>query len=358
MESGHAKDELSRPREGRTDRVRFSLLSPKANEVQSPLADYRRWVIEAWAVHAAVTAGLFEALRTPCTIDVLASQEHYEVSALRALLRGLVACGHVRVDESGICSLGESAKQFFLRGSDSYIGDALSFLRTTRMYESYPRILKEGGSAGLDGEQWSYVTRGSAMYARAGIETLARLYPTLMRRKGLRVLDVGCGQGAYLAELVRLLPDLQAVGIDPTRRVVEDARANLARTAPRVRVEEGTLSDVSETFDVVLINQIFHVVGVPESRALLRQAKDKLVPGGYVFVQEIVTREDDPASALFGFNMRLLFEQGTVLGLDEMTTMVADCGFEDVSAHGIEGPTPGLVYVAGKAPATAGGHSQ
>src|SRR5262249_1650739 len=150
-------------------------------EPRSPLTDYRRWVIEAWAVHIATTSGVFEALRTPQALDELVSGRGYDPSALLALVRGLVACGHLTLDDRGVCSLTESARRYFLPGSDSYVGDALSFLRTTNTYQSYPSILREGGSIGLTDEQWSYVTRGSAMYAHAGVQTLLRNYPDLAR---------------------------------------------------------------------------------------------------------------------------------------------------------------------------------
>jgi SAM-dependent methyltransferase len=325
-----------------------------SSEPRSPLTDYRRWVIEAWAVHVATTAGVFEALRTPRALDELVLSGGYDPSALRALVRGLVACGHLTLDERDVCTLTESARRYFLRGSDSYLGDALSFLRTTNMYQSYPNILREGGSIGLTDEQWSYVTRGSAMYARAGVKTIIRAYSGLARREDLRLLDVGCGQGTYLLELGKVLPRMQAVGIDPTLRVVEDARSNVKDLAPRIRIEHARLVDICDQFDVVLINQVFHVIGVSESKALLENARKRLVPGGRVFVQEIVMTGDEPATALFGFNMRLLFDRGTVLDIDEIVTLMVESGFDDVRVHPIPGPTPGLVYVSGEAPLEEG----
>jgi hypothetical protein len=73
-----------------------------------------------------------------------------------------------------------------------------------------------------------------------------------------------------------------------------------------------------------------------------------LIPGGHIFVQEIVTQESDPGSTLFGFNMRMLFENGTVFDLEELKRIVTNADFLDVRAHMVGGPTPGLVYVAGR----------
>lgn len=297
----------------------------------------------------AIRAGLFESLRRPRTLDELASEGGYEPSALRSLVRALRACGHLRVDENGTYRLTESAARYFLHDSRDFVGDALSFLRTTTKYEEYPRILREGGSMGLNADQWAYVTRTSATYAPSGVETLLRCCPELTQRAPLRVLDVGCGQGTYLLELARALPRAVGLGIDPTPGVAEAARANVASVGSRVRIEEATLADVSEKFDVVLINQIFHVVGVEASLEMLVQARSRLVPGGHIFIQEIVAHDADPGSTLFGFNMRMLFVNGTVFELEELMRMVAGANFTDVRALPIAGLTPGLVYVGGRA---------
>jgi hypothetical protein len=81
---------------------------------------------------------------------------------------------------------------------------------------------------------------------------------------------------------------------------------------------------------------------------MLVQARSRLIPGGHIFVQEIVTQESDPGSTLFGFNMRMLFENGTVFDLEELKRIVTNADFLDVRAHMVGGPTPGLVYVAGR----------
>jgi cyclopropane fatty-acyl-phospholipid synthase-like methyltransferase len=143
------------------------------------------------------------------------------------------------------------------------------------------------------------------------------------------------------------LPDAQLVGIDPTPRVVEDARARLASlgaSAPEVRLAR--LEDVTESFDAILFNQIFHVTGTTVAAALLSEARKRLSPGGHVFIQEIVDGGADPSPALFGLNMRLLFEDGCVLTAKQLSDLLERAGFVDVEVRAIEqASTPGLAYV-------------
>jgi 2-polyprenyl-3-methyl-5-hydroxy-6-metoxy-1,4-benzoquinol methylase len=315
--------------------------------IHNPLRDYRRYVIDAWAAHIAVSVGLFEALATPHKISELAAHHSWSESALRPLVRALVACGHLEESDAEVYSLSERSKALFLPTSAEYIGHALSFMRTTPAYLSYPSILKGNAAVGLDESQWSYVTRGSAIYAAAGIRTLLARLPALWTRRPLRILDVGCGQGAYLALLARALPHALLLGIDPTPRVVEDARARLTREATaRVEIRHAHLGDVAGTFDVILINQIFHVTGVEVAAQMLQQARVLLAPGGHVLVQEILDDGADPSPALFGLNMRLLFDQGCALTSDELVQLIQEAGFGNVEVHPIEGPTPGLAYVS------------
>jgi SAM-dependent methyltransferase len=319
-------------------------------QLDNPLLRFRRNVMEAWAVHAAVAADLFETLRTPRDFEQLVADTGYEPSALRALLTALIACGYLEVDPQGSHRLSEPAQRFLLRESTQYIGHALSFLRTARRYEQYPQLLREGGSIGLDDEQWSYVTRGSAMYAPLAVRALLARFPQLA--EGVHsILDVGCGQGAYLLELMRHAPGSAVLGIDPNPKVVADARANLVRAgAPaRIRVEQSQLAEVYEAFDVVMINQVFHVVGEAQSRDLLEAARSRLKPGGLLLVQEIVTLPDDPTPALFGFNMRMLFDQGVIFSSGELQGLVAAAGYRDVGVTEIAGPTPGLIWVQARA---------
>ena len=315
----------------------------------NPLGSYRRYVVEAWAVYGAITAGVFDALTQPASLSTLCQDHGWNRSALQALLRALTACGHVSVSPDGWYSLTDRGRRLFLSSSDDYIGDALSFLRTTPAYMRYPEILRGSEAIGLSEAQWSYVTRGSAMYATAGVRTLLAHFPELWGHRDLAVLDVGCGQGVYLQELSEALPHARLLGIDPTQAVVEEAKARLGALGARApEVRRAHLADVEGAFDVVLINQLFHMTGAKAAVAMLDQARAKLKPGGFVFVQEILVHDDNPLPALFGLNMRLLFNEGCALTRDELIDMIAGAGFQDVETHPIKELTPGLTYVSGR----------
>jgi ubiquinone/menaquinone biosynthesis C-methylase UbiE len=96
---------------------------------------------------------------------------------------------------------------------------------------------------------------------------------------GLRVLDVGCGQGVDVYRYA--LAGAEATGVDLTPRHVELARAHLAAMGVEAEVVQGdaeALPFPDETFDRVSSNGVLH--HTPDMPAALREIRRVLVPGG------------------------------------------------------------------------------
>ncbi len=126
------------------------------------------------------------------------------------------------------------------------------------------------------------------------VEGLERLYATrdvLRRRalvhaalsvhKGDRVLDVGCGPGFYVAELLDTVgPEGAVAGVDRSRDMLAVAAKRTAGK-PNVGFHEGGATGLpfeDESFDRALSVQVFeYVEDVP---AALREVRRVLRPGG------------------------------------------------------------------------------
>jgi SAM-dependent methyltransferase len=79
---------------------------------------------------------------------------------------------------------------------------------------------------------------------------------------GLRVLDVGCGPGALLGELVRRVGEASAVGVEPSDAFAAAARAR----HPGVAVEIGTAEELpfpGDSFDAALAQLVVHFMSDP-----------------------------------------------------------------------------------------------
>jgi ubiquinone/menaquinone biosynthesis C-methylase UbiE len=96
---------------------------------------------------------------------------------------------------------------------------------------------------------------------------------------GLRVLDVGCGQGIDLVRYAQAGADV--VGVDITPRHLELARAHLADAGVEgtvVHAEARALPFADDTFDRVSSNGVLH--HTPYLEEALREIRRVLKPGG------------------------------------------------------------------------------
>jgi ubiquinone/menaquinone biosynthesis C-methylase UbiE len=97
--------------------------------------------------------------------------------------------------------------------------------------------------------------------------------------RGMRVLDIGSGQGIDLAQYAQAGAD--AAGIDLTPRHVELARSHLQAmglTATVVRGDAEAMPFADASFDRVSSNGVLH--HTPDMDAALREVRRVLAPGG------------------------------------------------------------------------------
>jgi len=118
---------------------------------------------------------------------------------------------------------------------------------------------------------------------------------------GRRGLDVGCGQGWYVARMREMGLDVH--GIDPSAGQISLARRHVEN--PSV-IAEGTALRIDArdaAYDFAYcINVLHHLATVDEQRAAFSELFRVVKPGGLVFVHEINTR-----NLLFRFYMGYVF---------------------------------------------------
>jgi SAM-dependent methyltransferase len=120
-----------------------------------------------------------------------------------------------------------------------------------------------------------------------------------LRRPARTVLDIGCGEGAWLTHLRALRPRIAYTGLDPSEYVIE--RFGGARNIRRASFGELPSLQLAKRFDLIVCSDVLHYVADGDIRAGIREIV-RLLEG--VAVIELLTREDDIIGDLEGLTRR------------------------------------------------------
>jgi len=155
----------------------------------------------------------------------------------------------------------------------------------------------------------------------AWAQALAWLVPP-----GMRVVDLGCGDGALTLEIARFAAHV--VGVDRNQallsRAASAAERHGAPNAKFVKADVCALRFDDDSFDLAVLSQTLHCLDEPQ--AALAEAARVLAPGARVLVVELLPHEHEWVREKLG-HKRLGFTS------DDLTTMLRDAGFAGVEVE-------------------------
>jgi len=121
----------------------------------------------------------------------------------------------------------------------------------------------------------------------AGQEKWAQgLIPKLNLRGDESLLDIGCGDGRITAQLAKMLPEGEVIGVDNSRTMIALAESNYASVEyPNLQflLADFCALPFHEQFDVVFSNAALH--WVRDHETVLKSINGALVPGGSILLQ-------------------------------------------------------------------------
>ena len=176
-------------------------------------------------------------------------------------------------------------------------------------------------------------------------DIVQRLAVTAKLQPGVKVLDVGAGTGRVAIALADFGCDV--VAMEPAHGMVEELRAKANLTALSTVAGDGTQLPVASTsFDVIVIARLLYLV--PDWRAVLREARRVLLPGGRL-LHEWANGQTDEDWVQVRERTRHLFQQAGIkepfhpgvrseVDVDHYLETLGFVHIDDVSA----GPGPNL----------------
>ena len=209
---------------------------------------------------------------------------------------------------------------------------------------TYPERMRHG-----DRPRWSDDPEAAARVARGSRVIEGRALKALFRIPGARgarrVLDVGCGEGVYLARLLVRHRDSLGDGVELDPVVAARARSRLAAAGVQRRAEihVGDFTEIDlphGMYDLVLLNNNIYYFADEEREPLFERILRHLSPRGILAIQSPVI-SDDPISRWLGitamnasFDAFLRIHQD-LAGLpepDALRAQLRSAGFESVGS--------------------------
>ena len=109
----------------------------------------------------------------------------------------------------------------------------------------------------------------------------------LVPRSG-KILDVGCGQGAFAAFLSESAPARQIVGFDIDSEKIQFAHRKYAKNGLSFRTGESikTVLNANEKFDAIVILDVLYLLPEEKKREVIAICAEVLNPGGQLILKE------------------------------------------------------------------------
>jgi ubiquinone/menaquinone biosynthesis C-methylase UbiE len=192
------------------------------------------------------------------------------------------------------------------------------------------------------------------LMAQKAVASESQLWAAAGIVPGAQVVDIGCGPGAVLVEMARIVaPGGEAIGVEPDRRARNAADDEIATTGVTcARVIDGTAIATglpADNFDVVMVRHVLHHLGsaVPDAVA---HAASLLRCGGCVYLVDTpadLIREGtagfDPDAVDFG-EAYVAFQRqrgsDVTVGL-RLGQLITDAGLDVVSEVTTDSVVPG-----------------
>jgi SAM-dependent methyltransferase len=149
-----------------------------------------------------------------------------------------------------------------------------------------------------------------------------------------RVLDIGCGEGTFTAEIARA--GASVIGAEVAQAAIERARLRHAELDFRLVPEDGPLPFEDGSFDLVWASEVIEHVG--DTARWLSEVRRVLVPGGTLLV---TTPAHGRLRVLLGGMERFSEPLGDHLHLytrRSLESTLSEFGFGELSVRAVVGP--------------------
>lgn len=271
--------------------------------------------------------------------DQLANKLQLNKRACERLLNALVSLGFLTKKNHLFFNTAESSA-FLSRKSPDYSGGLLHLNNLWLTWSQLTQVVKTGLPAHREeinerGEDWLF-NFISAMHDR-GKKQAPRQLAGIDLSGTNSILDVGGGSGAYSMEFISRKPEIEATIFDlPAVVPITKTFIDKEGFTEKIKTWSGdyTRDELPRGFDLVFLSAVLHSNSLEDNGALMKKCFSSLNNQGRIVIQDWVMDKDrvQPAGgAVFSINMLVGTEAGDCFTEQEVTGMLNDAGFENIS---------------------------
>jgi SAM-dependent methyltransferase len=161
-------------------------------------------------------------------------------------------------------------------------------------YHDY--VIKDGKFVGKFEEMYQNVEdpwlHGDALEVQYDI-MLDLIKRSKISKKGLRVLDIGCGKGAFTSRFKKSFPNSQITAYDISETAIKKAKEkykNLKINFQVLDIQKG-YNKIKDKFELIIISQLMWYI-LPSLKNVLDYLEKKvLLKGGYILINQTFYKE-------------------------------------------------------------------
>ena len=300
-----------------------------------------------FALLAGMQLDLFTALNEgPMKAEQIAEKIGVGSNKLRVLLYALVASGLLKV-ESEFFSNTDSANQFLVQGSASYVGDIHELLSTmwNAALKTADSIQKGVPQAKLNYSEMSEdelrrFFLGEHPYAVGYGRDLVKRYDF---SSYATLLDVGGGSGGLAIAVTEACPHIKATIVElPKITPVTQHYIDEAGAGDRVKVvtADAVRDPLSGSYDVAVMSAFLQVLSFDDARFAIKNVGKVMKPGGEIYIRGygIIDNSRVSPKKLVGFNLVYInvYDEGQAYTEQEHKDWLEKAGFDSFKRHILE----------------------
>lgn len=266
------------------------------------------------------------------TVEALAAPRGWDVRALRILLDALTVIGLADKRGGKYSTTELSAEMLSRDGAYSVLDNAL---HGAELWHQWSRLTERVVTSG---------TRPEVDTVRAFIGTMESLAPRLApgivalirAEKGIRLLDIGGGGGAYTVAFLTRDRSIKATIFERPEVLpicMEYLREADCEGEVQLVAGDLTCDEFPDGQNLVFLSAIVHMLSLEQNRDLFERAWRALAPGGRLVIRDHVMSADrlqPRAGTIFAVNMLVATPGGDTYTMQELTGALEAAGFEQV----------------------------